>query len=126
MKIKGDPGNALLTIQPEREFALNQDGFVGSLYVPERDEYPGKAVVMFGGSEGLYSLTRLMAEQYVKRGLTVLALAYWNYPGLPERFKRVPIETIEKPALWLKVNGYEKVGLWGISMGLNWRSWRAA
>ena len=65
----------------------------------------------------MYSLTRLVAEQYIKRGLTVLTLAYWNMPGLPRRFEKIPIETVEKPALWLRCNGYDKVGLWGISMG---------
>ena len=90
---------------------------MGSLYRPKQDVYPGKAIIMFSGSDGMYALTQLVAQQYVRRGLTVLALAYWRYPGLPKRFERIPIETIEKPTLWLKSNGYDKVGLWGISMG---------
>ena len=101
----------------EQDFTLEQDGFVGSLYRSRHDGYPGKVIIMFSGSDGLYSMSRLVAQQYARRGLTVLALAYWRYPGLPNRFERIPIEILEKPALWLKTNGYEKVGLWGISMG---------
>lgn len=117
MKKKKTSAEALLTLSPNHSFSLDQNGFIGHLFQPEYDEFPCKALILFGGSEGIYSLTRLGAEQYIKRGLTVLTLAYWNMPGLPQRFEKIPIETIEKPALWLKAKGYDKVGLWGISMG---------
>ena len=106
-----------LTLTPEAEFTLEKNGFIGALYRPEKDEYPEKAVIMFGGSDGIYNLTKLVAEPYVKRGMTVLALAYWNEPGLPDGFEKVPVESVEKAALWLRGQGFKKVGLWGISMG---------
>ncbi len=106
-----------LTLAPETEFTLKKDGFVGCLYRPEKDEYTGKAVVLFGGSDGLYPLTRLAAEEYVKQGMTVLALAYWNEPGLPACFDCVPVEPVERAARWLLGHGARKVGLWGISKG---------
>ena len=106
-----------LTLTPEAEFTLENDGFIGALYRPEKDEYPGKVVIMFGGSDGIYNLTKMIAEQYVKRGMTVLALAYWNEPGLSDGFEKVPVESVEKAVLWLHGQGFEKVGLWGISMG---------
>ncbi len=106
-----------LTLTPNEEFTMKENGFVGTLYRPEKDEYPGKAVIMFGGSDGIYPFTRLMAEKYVKRGMAMLALAYWNEPGLPDCFEKIPVEVVEKAALWLWEHGYEKVGLWGISMG---------
>lgn len=117
MKAKSDRAGALLTLTPNMNFTLEKDGFVGSLYKPSMDEYPGKAVVMLGGSDGNFSLTKLVAEQYVKRGMTVLALAYWNYPGLPDHFENIPVETAEKSILWLRDHGYAKVGLWGVSKG---------
>ena len=64
-----------LTLAPEAEFTLEKNGFIGALYRPEKDEYPEKAVIMFGGSDGIYNLTKLVAEPYVKRGMTILALA---------------------------------------------------
>ncbi len=117
MKTNTERAKEQLTLTPEIEFTLERDGFIGAMYQPERDEYSGKAMVMFGGSDGIYNLTKLVAEQYVKRGMTVLALAYWNEPGLPDGFEKVPVESVEKAALWLRGQGFEKVGLWGISMG---------
>ena len=117
MKRNKGKAASLLKRMPNREFSLDTDGFIGALYEPERDEYSGKAVVMFGGSDGIYDLTKLIAEQYVNRGMTALALAYWNEPGLPDGFEKVPVESVEKAALWLRGHGIEKVGLWGISMG---------
>ena len=117
MKIKGDPGKALLTIEPEREFTLKQDGFVSSLYVPERDEYPGKALICFSGSDGMYGLTRKLATVFQSHGLTTLALAYVMEEGLPDQFYHVPIDMLEAAAKRLHDMGYEKVGLWGISKG---------
>ena len=117
MKTNAERAQERLTLTPKTEFTLERDGFIGALYRPEQEKYPGKAVIMFGGSDGIYNLTKLVAEQYVKRGMTILALAYWNEPGLPDGFKKVPVESVEKAALWLRGQGFEKVGLWGISMG---------
>lgn len=72
---------------------------------------------MFGGRDGLYGLTKLVAGQYDKRGMTVLALAHWNEPGLPGGFEKGPVESVEKATLWLCGQGFEEVGLWGNSMG---------
>lgn len=117
MKTNAERARERLTLTPAAEFTFAQDGFVGALYTPARDEYPGKAIIMFGGSDGIYDLTKLVAELYAQRGMTVLALAYWNAPGLPDCFEKVPVESVEKAALWLRAHGCGKVGLWGISMG---------
>ena len=117
MKSSEERAKEQLTLTPKTEFSLEKDGFIGALYYPVVDKYPGMAVIMFGGSDGIYPLTRLLAERYVTRGMTFLALAYWNEPGLPDGFEKVPVESVEKAALWLRGQGFEKVGLWGISMG---------
>ncbi len=111
MKTNERRAQAQLTLTPKKEFTLEKDDFIGTLYEPKRDEYPGKAVIMLGGSDGIYNLTKLIAEQYVKRGITVLALAYWNEPGLPDEFKKIPVELVKKAVLWLHEHGFEKVGL---------------
>lgn len=117
MKTNAERARERLTLKSKTEFTLKKDSFIGALYQPEQDEYPGKVVIMFGGSDGIYNLTKLVAEQYVKRGMTVLALAYWNEPGLPDSFEKVPVESVEKAVLWLRGQEFAKVGLWGISMG---------
>ncbi len=55
-------------------------------------------------------------------------MAYWNEPGLPDRFEKVPVEAVERAALWLRGQGCEKVGVWGISMGkeLPWARLKAS
>ena len=37
--------------EPER-FTVERDGFHGFLHRPERDRFPGKALIVVGGSEG--------------------------------------------------------------------------
>ena len=117
MKKQEEPAEKLLTLTPAASTTFALDGFVSTLYTPAKDQYPGKALIMVGGSDGLYSLTKLIAEQFVKEGLTVLALAYWNLDELPTQIYKIPLEFTKKAADWLKERGYEKIGLWGISEG---------
>ena len=116
-KAKQEPAEPLLTLTPTAETTLEREGFISALYTPEQDRYPGKALIMVGGSDGMFSLTKLIAEQYTAQGLTVLALAYWNRDGLPRKLSGIPLESGEKAALWLRSRGYEKIGIWGISQG---------
>ena len=117
MKQKEEPAEPLLTRKAEEETSLQKDGFLSALYQPDKDSYPGKALILVGGSDGYWSLTRLIAEQYVARGMTVLALAYWNREGLPTALSHIPLEYVEKAGQWLKAKGYEKIGIMGVSMG---------
>lgn len=98
-------------------FRMDPDGFHGELFHPQRDEYPGKALICFGGSDGNFELARKLAGVFQGRGLTTLALAYVMEEGLPDKFFRVPIDTLEAAVKRLHEMGCEKVGLWGISKG---------
>lgn len=98
-------------------FRVKTDGFHGELFRPAQDNYPGKALICFGGSDGNFELARKLAAIFQGRGLTALALAYVMEEGLPDKFFRVPIDTLEAAAKRLHEMGYEKVGLWGISKG---------
>lgn len=98
-------------------FRMKTDGFHGELFCPGKDEYEGKALICFGGSDGKFELARKLAAIFQEHGLTALALAYVNEEGLPTKFYHVPIDPIEKAAARLNEMGYEKVGLWGISKG---------
>ncbi len=99
------------------EFTVERDGFHGALYRPAADRFPGKALIAFSGSDGRFPLACKLAEIFRGAGLTTLALAYWNAPGLPKQIAALPVEAVERPALWLRSRGCEKVGLWGISKG---------
>jgi len=98
-------------------FRVKKDGFHGELFRPAQDEYPGKALICFGGSDGKFELTRMLAAVFQKRGLTTLALAYVMEEELSDCFYHVPIGPLEAAAKRLHDMGYEKVGLWGISKG---------
>ena len=98
-------------------FGMKTDGFHGELFRPAKDEYEGKALICFGGSDGNFELARKLAAIFQEHGLTALALAYVNEEGLPTKFFRVPVDPIERAAARLHEMGYEKVGLWGISKG---------
>jgi len=98
-------------------FRMKTDGFHGELFRPARDEYPGKVLICFGGSDGKFELARMLAAVFQKHGLTTLALAYVMEEGLPDCFYHVPIDPLEAAAKRLHEMGFEKVGLWGISKG---------
>lgn len=98
-------------------FRMKTDGFHAELFRPTRDKYPGRTLICFGGSDGNFELARKLAAIFQGRGLTTLALAYVMEEGLPDRFYRVPIDTLEAAAKRLHEMGYGKVGLWGISKG---------
>ena len=98
-------------------FRVKTDGFHGELFRPERDEYPGKVLICFTGSDGRFEMARMLAQVFQSHGLTTLALAYVMEEGLPDQFYHVPIDTLEAAAKRLHDMGYDKVGLWGISKG---------
>lgn len=98
-------------------YRVDTDGFYGELFHPEEDKYPGKALICFSGSDGGIELSKLVAGVFQSHGLTTLALAYVLEEGLPDRFSRIPIDSLEAAVKRLHDMGYEKVGLWGISKG---------
>ena len=103
--------------EPARRFTIHQDGFHGSYYKPEKDNFPGKAMVIFGGSAGSFMLTEMAAEKFYEAGINVLAVAYRDVEGAPGALSGIPIELIENGVRWCKENVADKVGVWGISLG---------
>ena len=94
-----------------------RDGFLGMLYQPDQNRFPGKAVIVVGGGDGMFSFTDSVAERLAREGMTTLALAYWNKPGLRDTFTEIPLEYAAKAASFLLSKGIKKVGMWGISAG---------
>lgn len=104
--------------QPENPiYRVKQDGFHGELFCPLEDQYPGKVLICFSGSDGKFELARRLAQVFQTYGLTALAFAYVREEGLPRQFYRVPIDPLEAAAIRLHDMGYEKAGLWGLSKG---------
>ena len=55
--------------EPAETFSMAEDGFFGELYLPAHNAFPGKCLILFGGSAGKFLLTQLVAEQFVARTL---------------------------------------------------------
>lgn len=104
-------------VRPEQSFSMERDGFFGEYFRAGNNAFPGKCMIAFGGSVGKFLLSRMVAREFVASGMDVLILAYHGEPGLPKLLKDQPVDVIERAALWLKARGYEKIGLWGVSMG---------
>jgi len=102
---------------PERLFTIEKDGFHGTYYKPAVNKFPGKAVVLFGGSAGSYMLTEMCAERYYEAGMTVMAAAYRDVPGTPSELRNIPLELIENAVKWCRENTADKVAVSGISLG---------
>lgn len=99
------------------EFTLPKNGFYGKLFKPVRDAFPGKALILFTGGDGEFDAACMGAQFFADNGLTVMAIAYFKVPGLPASLAAMPMESLERAALYLQGAGYKKVGAWGISMG---------
>lgn len=107
----------LTKYEPTRRFTIKADGFHGSYYKPEQDHFPGKAMVIVGGSAGSFTLTEMTAEKFYEAGMNVLALAYRDVDGAPHSLLGIPLELAENGVKWCREHVAEKVGVWGISLG---------
>lgn len=103
--------------RPQKKFSVAEDGFFGEFYQTENDRFPGKCMIAFGGSQGLFLLCQWMAEKFIDAGMNVLIIAYHKEKGLPKDLRDQPVESVENAALWLRSQGFKKIGVWGISMG---------
>ncbi len=98
-------------------FTVARDGFHGYLHHPVHDVFPGKAIIVVGGSEGTDAVPLNLGRLFAERGLTALGVCYWNVPGLPAELVEVPLESIERAASHLREAGFDRVALYGISKG---------
>lgn len=107
----------LTKYEPCRRFTIKADGFHGSYYRPDQDRFPGKAMVVFGGSAGSFALTEMTAEKFYEAGMNVLAVAYRDVDGAPHSLSGIPLELVENGVKWCRGHVAEKAGVWGISLG---------
>lgn len=97
---------------------IRQEGIIGTLfYSPNRGKRP--AIVTIPGAGG--GIPEDVSGLLASHGYTVLALAYFGMPGLPEKsYSMIPLEYFENAIHWLKrqpqVKG-NKIALMGQSRG---------
>lgn len=102
---------------PDKVWHVEGDRFEGTLFKDGKNRFPGRALIFVGGSDGSYPFLRAVAHRFADEGISALALAYWKEPGLPQALCQIPVEYVEEAAKALGAEGYERLGIWGISYG---------
>ena len=104
-------------IRSTKEFSIKGTGFCGAYYKSSKPFAKDKALIILGGSSGGRISIMPVAAYFLKRGLDLIVLDYHGRKGLPKHLKNQPVETVARAAKWLKRRGYNKIGVYGISMG---------
>jgi dienelactone hydrolase len=78
---------------------VREEGLVGTLFVPP-GAGPHPVVITLSGSGG--GLSEGGAALYASHGYAGLALAYFNYEGLPDDLIAIPLEYFENAISWLQ------------------------
>jgi len=94
---------------------VKDNGFQGILL--PGDGSKNKVMLVISGSNGGMRLTRQCAEFYHRNGIPALALAIFGTRGTQAFLDRVPLEYVENAIKWLYEQGYEKIGVDGMSKG---------
>ncbi len=76
-----------------------------------------KAIIVVGGSEGNENIPMKIGNLFAENGFSALGLCYWNMPGLSDNLVDIPVEIMEQAVNRLKDQGYERIGLYGLSKG---------
>lgn len=106
-----------MSTQKKLEFFIKEDGFHGALFENSQNINKNKILIICSGSDGDFNNSKISAKFLSDNGINSLALGYFNIPDGPTVINKVPIEYVENAAKYLKLIGYEKVGIWGISIG---------
>ena len=102
-----------------RVVPVRDRGLVGVAYYPA-DVQPRPAVIVLGGSQGGLPGPPSSVGGLASRGYAVLALAYFNAPGLPSFLQNIPLEYFATAVDWLKSQPFvdpTRIGLLGTSRG---------
>ncbi|MBR4782010.1 MAG: hypothetical protein IK014_11755 [Lachnospiraceae bacterium] len=94
---------------------VRQNGFEGELYTG--DGTKDKVIIVMSGSNGGMRITRKEALFYHKNGIPSLALALFKTKQTGKFLDRVPVEYVENAIKWLKEQGYQRIGIDGMSKG---------
>jgi dienelactone hydrolase len=101
-----------------QKFTLQNDGFCG--YFTEGSKCLEKAVIYMTGSDGNEKMAAKGSKLFIEHGYSVLTLGFYKWKGLPKHMWGIPVEYVERAALWLlsyKNSLVEKVGIIGTSTG---------
>ncbi|WP_249030141.1 acyl-CoA thioester hydrolase/BAAT C-terminal domain-containing protein [Tannockella kyphosi] len=75
------------------------------------------AMIIVTGSDGGHTWANEIAETFASQGITCYSISYWKDKNLPHTLSLIPLEIIKDASIYLKDQGYEKIGIYGISKG---------
>lgn len=99
----------------KKRYTLAEDGFVGTWH--PTSGHDGKALIVFPGSGADHTLTWQGSYFLEKAGWSRLLVGFAGWDGLPEDPVLTPVEYAERAVQALRAEGYEKIGMVGISAG---------
>ena len=76
-----------------------------------------KVVITLSGSEGGLEHAEKLARYLQSMGVPAFALGYFGTKHSVKYLSQVRLENIEEAIRWLKAQGYEKIGIEGVSKG---------
>ena len=106
--------------KPETSAADPKQGFDGILYPakdPSGTPRTDKVVITLSGSEGGLQTAKRMARFLHQHNVPALALGYFRTEHTEKNLSRIPLEYIENAIRWLRAQGYDSIGICGISRG---------
>lgn len=95
--------------------SVTNEGFEGILFPGNGTK--DKVLIVMSGSDGGMALSTQEAKFYHRNGIPALALGLFKTKQTPKELSHVPVEYAENAVMWLKQQGYRKIGIDGTSKG---------
>lgn len=99
-------------IQPSREGTPSWEGV---LY--EADGRKDKVMIVMSGSDGGLGHAGKLARFLADHGIPALAFALFHTKHTGRNLDRIPVERVGETIAWLRAQGYQKIGIEGVSKG---------
>lgn len=95
---------------------INDNSLAGKLFFSDSAEQRPAVIVLRGSNGGI---NELAAQSFAEEGFVALALAYFQYSGVPENLENIPLEYFLRAIQWLRSqpNVQGEVRLYGASRG---------
>lgn len=80
-------------------------------------ERKDKVMIVMSGSDGGLNNAQKLAAFMQQKGIPALALGYFKTKHSNKHLSKIPLEIIEEAINWLRKEGYQKIGIEGVSKG---------
>ncbi len=94
---------------------VKNEGFHGRLYSKNLEKE--KVVITITGSDGGIKNASIIANFYKQNGIDSLAVGFFKTKETPNSLALIPVEYILNAIIWLKKQGYQKIGIDSLSKG---------